>query len=224
MSFLDLLDEDNVEGAQGDVLGNLEQEVAMLKRMMSSTNPFSPLTSTPAPVTPMESKGSVGSVKPKDIPRLELEQLHGVEASARLQMFFELVEQCAGDSASRIQVAKSRVSTEIAILIHNKRAEIYLWSDLKEFLVSEFASEISFDTAWKELDAMRYDWGESPQAFVHKFICRHAAIVSRFPGFKFPDRDRQLKRRLWKGMPKSSRERLKSFWTNPSHSDYLWNV
>ena len=63
------------------------------------------------------------TVKPKDIPMLESYQLQGLDAAARLQMFCELVEQSHNTDVGRIQVAKGRVSTDLAILIHNHQTK-----------------------------------------------------------------------------------------------------
>ncbi|KAG0725570.1 hypothetical protein GWK47_038388 [Chionoecetes opilio] len=58
---------------------------------------------------------------------------------------------------------------------------------------------------------MSYDWGESPQAFTHRFICQHAVIATKLPHEKFPDRDKTIKRKLWYGLPIASREKLEGF-------------
>ncbi len=58
---------------------------------------------------------------------------------------------------------------------------------------------------------MSYDWGESPHAFTHRFVCQHAIIVTKFPNEKFPKRDQTIKRKLWYGLPTDSRERLEGF-------------
>ncbi len=59
-------------------------------------------------------------VKPRDISVLGLHQSQGTDAAVRLQMFFELLEQCNLIDVGRIQVAKGRASIKLAILIHNK--------------------------------------------------------------------------------------------------------
>ncbi|KAG0724131.1 hypothetical protein GWK47_041288 [Chionoecetes opilio] len=144
-----------------------------------------------------------GLFKPRDIPVLELHQLQGLDATARLQMFFELIEQCSSSDATRIQIAKGRVCPEFSILIHNYQAnhKVETWSALKNLFETEFTTEVSVDRAWQELEAMSYDWGESPQAFTHRFICQHAVIATKLPNEKFPDRDKTIKRKLWYGLP-----------------------
>lgn len=71
--------------------------------------------------------------------------------------------------------------------------------------------EVTVDRAWQELESLKYDWGESPQSFTHKFICQHAMIATKFPYESFPDRDKTIKRKLWQGLPPSSKEKLEGF-------------
>ncbi len=52
--------------------------------------------------------------KPRDIPRLGLEELQGLEATGRLALFFEGVEQCTLVEDERIKVGKSRLSPDLA--------------------------------------------------------------------------------------------------------------
>lgn len=53
--------------------------------------------------------------KPRGIPVLELHQLRGLDAAARLEMFFKLVELCIPSDATRVQIVKGRVSPELAL-------------------------------------------------------------------------------------------------------------
>ncbi|KAG0720343.1 hypothetical protein GWK47_006833 [Chionoecetes opilio] len=170
------------------------------------TNPFH---------APQLSTDSVkeGLIKPRDIPVLELHQLQGLDATARLQMFFELIEQCSSSDATRIQIAKGRVCSELSILIHSYQTnhKVETWATLRNLFETEFTTEVSVDRAWQALETMSYDWGESPQAFTHRFICQHAVIATKLPNEKFPDRDKTIKRKLWYGLPVASREKLEGF-------------
>lgn len=83
-----------------------------------TSNPFLSPTSTPNWTTP---EVKVSLTKPRDIPVLELHQLQSLDAAARLQMFFELVEQCSPSDATRVQIAKGRVTAELAVLVHSKQ-------------------------------------------------------------------------------------------------------
>ena len=62
-------------------------------------------------------------MKPKDVPMLDLFQLSGLEAAGRLQIFFEAVEKCTTDDNTRVMIAKNKLSSELAMLIHNNQAK-----------------------------------------------------------------------------------------------------
>ncbi len=94
---------------------------------------------------------SVGT-KPRDIPRIGLEELEGLGATGTLALFFEGTEQCTPIDAERVRVAKSRVSPELALLLQNRqeKGQCASWYDVKMFLGTEFAVDLNLDRAWKE--------------------------------------------------------------------------
>ena len=51
---------------------------------------------------------------------------------------------------------------------------------LKIILQQEFATELSFHRAWQNTDNMKYDWQDSPQAFVNEFICQYSLLETKF--------------------------------------------
>ena len=152
-------------------------------------------------------------MKPKDVPRLDLSQLSGLEAAGRLQIFFEAVEKCSADDSTRVMIAKNRLSSELAMLIHNNQTKFKCttWKHLCNFLRTEFAVDVNVDRAWQELEDHEYDWLFPPQSYTNKFICRHAVLETRFPSEKFPSRDKSIKRKLWQGMPSENQKRLEAF-------------
>ena len=151
--------------------------------------------------------------KPRDIPILELNHLEGLEASAHLQMFIELVEQATPHDASRVQVAKSRLGPEIVMLIHNRqwKQPNLSWGDFCNLLKNKFAVDVNLDRAWQDLETEFYDWGESPQSFCNRAICKYATLESKFPNEKFPNRNKFLKRKVWQGLPRDLKDKLESF-------------
>ena len=153
------------------------------------------------------------NIKPRDIPILELNQLQGLNATTQLQIFFELVEQCSDSDLRRVQIAKSRVSPELAALIHNHQTQHHCdtWVDLKQLLRTEFSTDVNFDRAWQEMDSAKYDWAESPQAFSNNFICQYPILETRFAREKLPNRDKTIKRKLWQGLTPESKARLEGF-------------
>ncbi len=114
---------------------------------------------------------------------------------------------------TRVQIAKGRVSPEIAALIHNHQTlhKCNSWGSLKELLNSHFNKEVNFDRAWQNINSEGYDWSESPQAFVNNFICRYAILETQFTREKLPNRDKIIKRKLWQGLPQEPKTRLEGF-------------
>ena len=131
--------------------------------------------------SPVVSSPSI--TKPRDIPILELTYLEGLEASARLQMFIELIEQTTTHEPSRLQVAKSRLGPEIVMLIHNQQRKQpnLSWEEFCNLLRDEFAVDVNVDWAWQDLEAELYDWGESPQSFYNRTICKYATLKPNSP-------------------------------------------
>ncbi len=155
----------------------------------------------------------VTTTKPRDIPVLELRQLQGLNATTQLQIFYEQVEQCSEIDARRVQIAKGRVSTEIAALIHNHQIlhNCNTWNSIKGLRNSHFNKEINFDRASKDTNSECYEWSESPQAFVNNFICRYAILETRFAIEKLPNRDKLIKRKLWQCFPQEAQAKIEGF-------------
>lgn len=151
--------------------------------------------------------------KPRDIKILELHDLEGLEAAGKLAVFFEGVEQCSQDDRDRVQIAKSRVSSELAMLLHNRqqKGSSTTWAEVKHFFRSEFAVDVNIDRAWQELEMQQYQWEDSPQAFTNRLICRYAVLESKFPGEKFPNRDKTIKRKICHGLPKNVGRKVEAY-------------
>ena len=152
-------------------------------------------------------------VKPRDIPELTLEELEGMEAGGKLAMFIDRVEQVTPHAEARLQVAKTRLSSPLALLIQNQQNKgvCKTWATLKHFLMTEFTSEMTVDRAWQEIDAILYDWETSPHAFSHQLLCKYALLETNFPLEKFPDKDQTIKRKICHGLPPQTRSKLEAF-------------
>ena len=109
-----------------DVVTQQENVITQLSRQLdnSSTRHVAPSTSTSL------------IVKPRDIPELTLADFEGMEAGGKLAMFIDRVEQVASTDETRLQVAKTRLNTQIALLVQNsqKQGECGTWIELKKFL------------------------------------------------------------------------------------------
>ena len=196
------------------VLGEIEDSLKQLPTHQSKStqlglnmNPPSPPPATTPPQAPRI------HTKPRDIPILELHQLEGMEATAHLQMFIELVEQVTDDDSGRVTVAKSRLGSEIAMLVHNKQQKerSLTWRSLCKLLETEFTLDINLDRAWQDLETLTYEFEDSPQAFSNRFLCKYAVLETKFPKEQFPHREKTVKRLIWHGLPKELKDRVEAF-------------
>lgn len=192
-------------------MGTFAARVAQLEQ--SREGPDSNLVSTPAVnMTPSVLQSS-GILKPRDIPILTLNALQGLESPARLQMFVEGVERCVSDEQARIEIAKSRMDSDLALFIHTaqRSRRVRNWEEVVEYLQEEFNVKINFDQAWRVHEDQQYDWRENPHTYIQSFKCKYAILQSRFVGEKLPSRDTLIKKKLSQGFPQHSREKLEMF-------------
>ena len=152
-------------------------------------------------------------VKPRDIPELKLDDLEGMEAGGKLAMFIDRVEQVSPDNEARLQVAKTRLNTQIALLVQNQQNKGWCktWLELKTFLQNEFTSEMTIDQAWKEIESIHYEWDTSPHSFSHQLRCKFALLETNFPRENFPNKDQTIKRKICQGLPLPARNKLEAF-------------
>ncbi len=92
--------------AQANIIGTLGEKV---------------MKDTPAQIQAPPTKSVM--TKPRDVPQLRLEELVGLEATGRLALFFEGIEQCTLIDSERVKTAKQRVSQELALLLQNRQAK-----------------------------------------------------------------------------------------------------
>ena len=191
-----------------DVVEQQKELITKLTQQLSLSTSPSPTLVTKAP-SPLPAF----VVKPRDIPELTLEDLEGMEAGGKLAMFIDRVEQVTPDDGARYQVAKTRLNSKIALLIqnHQSKGRCQTWIELKKFLLSEFASEMTVDQAWKEIEAMQYEWETSPHSFNHHFRCKYALLETNFPSEKFPNKDQIIKRKICQGLPLQTKNKLEAF-------------
>ena len=209
---IDLLGDEELPVFNSDMKESKDKLIALLK----SENQ---MLSEKLQKDKMESQVPYFVTKPKDIPVLTLDELHEFTASTRLNQFFDLIENCVDNDHLRLQVAKSRVDINLVALIQDAGKRIRSWEALKQFLTIELSVEFNQDRAWQELEAQRYDWSESPQAFAHKMMSQYAVLKNNFPCEVFPNKIKTIKRKLLKGMPENCQETLEGY----MESDYPLN-
>lgn len=152
-------------------------------------------------------------VKPRDVPILSLAQLELLEAASTLNIFSYLVEQVSELDAEKVRVAKSRINSEIALLIqsYQRQGKCSTWENMKLFFQTEFEADVNFDRIWQEIEQLMYDWDERPQVFANWVLYKNAVIESNFPKDKIPYTEQLTRRKLWKGLPRENRDKLDNF-------------
>lgn len=85
------------------------------------------------------------------------------------------------------------------------------WEDLKQFLKTQFAAEVTLDRAWQHFESHQYDWALNPQGFVNTLMYKYAVIESKFPSDTLPNKEKAIKRKLWSGLPAEAKGRVEGF-------------
>ncbi len=75
-----------------------------------------------------------------------------------------------------MKVAKARVRSDLAMLIHTQQEKnnCQSWEGLKQFLKTQFAAEVTLDRAWQHFESHQYDWALNPQGFVNTDVQIHS--------------------------------------------------
>lgn len=165
-------------------------------------------------------------LKPRDIPMLHLDDLHGVETESTLTKFYGQIESCVLTDEDRLQVAQSRMDNPLSTLIQTfiKQKNIVLWEDFKKVMDNQFQSTTNITEAWQQIEEENYDIEVNPRAFVNKLACKMAAISSKFPRESLPDQEKLMKRKLFRGLPRTSQNRLVDFVDSIAIGEFLKRV
>lgn len=189
------------------VVENLEKEVDALERKVRSL-----LTELQdrEQVDPPE-KFSKPLLKPRDIPILELKHLSGVEGAGRLGVFLSQVENCSRDTRERQQIVNMRVDAPLAIFVKNilKRGAIS-WETFKTHLTAELTDQ-SEERVFDCLNELRYTFDEDPVEFASRVKCKLAMLEIQTESGDMPSPSQLIKKKLLKGMPRESRDRLELY-------------
>ena len=215
--------EEDVASAK-DTFDRLEEELWSLKEIVTQQAEILQAVGSQLrqrPKTENQVVRTKVNVKPKDVPLLNLSQLEGIKALGTLSIFYDVIEQVTDDDKDRVRVTKTRLSLEMALLLQNyqSKGKCRTWAEVKEFFRTEFVADVNCDRALQEIEKQVYDWGESPQAFTNRIICRYAVLESRFPQEKLSDRNQVIKRKLWRGLPCETREKAGMFFEDEISPD-----
>ena len=180
---------------------NLEKEIEGLERTIQSM--WTHINQEKKQVKPL--------LKPRDIPVLELRHLSGVEGAGRLGVFLSQVENCSQDTQERQQIVNMRVDASLAMFVQNVLRRGYMsWGEFKLHLTSELTDQ-SEERILDCLNDFNYTCDEDPIEFVSHLKCKLALLEVNSGEDDVPNRERLIKKKLIKGMPKESRDRLELY-------------
>lgn len=189
---------------QQQIISDLMEELRDIKRQPNLNIPLDVNAKPPSPKS---------YLKPRDIPLLELSQLHGVETESFLNRFFDRVESCIPEITERVKVAQSRLDIPLANLVKAEMDayRIHSWESFKKVLQNQFKGSTQISELWRELGEERYEVHDSPRAFANRLVCKYSALTAKFPKETLPDRDQLIKKRLCQGLPRRAQMRLEDF-------------
>ena len=150
-------------------------------------------------------------MKPRDIPLLELRQLSGIEGAGRLTVFLSQVESCSVDDEVRQHIVQMRVDAPLALFIQNLRNRDHMsWEVFKQYLVTELTDQ-RVERLYDSINDFSYTCEEEPVEFTTRLKCKLAMLATKVKTEEVPEIDKLIKEKLFEGMPKASRERLKLY-------------
>ena len=199
------------EPSPARVMANLKNEVdeleCQIQNLLRNINQRSQNASSQNPIQPVVKH----LLKPRDIPILELRHLSGVEGAGRLGVFLSQVENCSDSTEERQQIVRMRVDANLAIFVQNiLRGSQMSWLEFKKLLTAELTDQ-SEERIFDCLNDQIYTLEDDPVEFVSRIKCKLALLETQTETGDVPKRDRLIKNKLIKGMPKDSRDRLELF-------------
>ncbi|KAG0721826.1 hypothetical protein GWK47_045639 [Chionoecetes opilio] len=125
------------------------------------------------------------------------DRLNGV-----LQKEFELVILWLGSNAIK-------GNSKVEAIVEDIRKVVETWQATCQ---CDELTDNNVDRILNSISEVQYDWMEDPQDFANKLKCKYAILEakSKYPG-EIPRRDKIIKKKLLRGLPSHSKEKLELF-------------
>lgn len=109
-------------------------------------------------------------LKPGDIPKLQLDELHGVGTGSRPARFYAQVEAYTDGDGTRLVIAQNRMDNDIATIIcfEINCGNIFSWLSCKKYRDMNFISISHPSMAWQLMGKETYDFSENSRAFINR--------------------------------------------------------
>ena len=151
-------------------------------------------------------------IKPRDIPVLELRHLRGDEGDGRLGVFFSQIEECSQNTEERKRIVLSRVDSQLAVYIQDMltNGPSLTWWEFKSYLRREL-TDPNPNRLFDALNELKYSYKQDPVEFMNQLKCKYSLLSLKTDPREAPKKEKLIKNKLIKGMPKDCRERLELF-------------
>ena len=156
-----------------------------------------------------------GTLKPKDIEMLRLEDLGQLHAKALMTVFFKAVRSLGKSEYEAIQVAMNRMDLRLRLFVGSRlNTQVNPTLDwLENLLQDEFPGPLNLADAIRDLYSLDYDISENPRVFSNMFKTKYETLMNSFPTKGCPSRATMLKQVMTKGLPYEVKQRLELFLT-----------
>ena len=184
-------------------------------KLMTPNVPPQFLGSQSTPIPNNCSYVPMGSLKPKDIEMLKLEDLGELHAASLRRVFFNSVRSLGREEQEAVQIAMNRMDGPLKLFVgsrlQNQPYPSLEW--LENLLKKEFPGPLNLADAIRNLYNLEYDLTESPRTFAHRFKALYESLTTSFPTENCPKRATMLKQVICKQLPLDLRRRLELFMT-----------
>ena len=159
--------------------------------------------------------------KAKDIDQLKLTEMHEVGGKGVRKFFFKQIRLLGGNEEDKIQLALSRMDTNLRPFIDGKLNSMpsRTVNCLEDLLNREFKGPSNLADAVRNLHSVHYSMSEDPRKFANIFKTRFEMVYSAFPEETRPKRETVLKQILMQDLPLQIKNRLSCFMTEGYSED-----
>jgi len=153
------------------------------------------------------------TLRSKDIEKLSMKDLHGIEALGNIKIFVRQVKQLGGEDDGLCKhIALNRMERDLRIFVDGELESLPdggKFGDIEKILNGQFSGPQNAMEAYRELCSRSYSLDEDPREFVNKFRARFRIIARAFPQELTPKEEEMWKGVMMEDLPETIKSRLK---------------
>lgn len=146
----------------------------------------------------------------KDIDKLMMKDLHGIEAHAGVKYFLQQVRSVGATDEERIALGLARMDKDLRLYVDGElgRYDNPTFDQLEEILRKDFQRPKSAIDAFRELCNNRYHLDDDPREFINTFRIKYRNICRAFPTERLPNEETLWKKVIMDDLPAEMKNRL----------------